>query len=145
LHTNYFHRHSGVFYYSKRNYYFKQIGENKSDSGKLWKTLKSALSLNKKGINADCIETNGKILHSKREISQGFAKYFRSAVAKIRASLSFLFFQPQSSPIQVNTSFKFSTISIDFVCNELRNIKKKQVYRIVEHASSNAQRWLSYL
>ena len=111
---------------SKRNYYFKQIDENKSDSGKLWKTLKSSLSLNKKGINADCIETNGKILHSKREISQGFAKYFRSAVAKIRASLSYLFFQPQSSPIQVNTSFKFSTISFDFVCNELRNIKKNK-------------------
>jgi hypothetical protein len=34
---------------SKRNYYFKQINENKSDSGKLWKTLKSAYIIKQKG------------------------------------------------------------------------------------------------
>ena len=65
----------------------------------------------------DCIETNGNILYSKKEISQGFGEYFRSAVAKIRVCLLSLLFPSQPSPIQVNTSFKFSTISIDFVMN----------------------------
>ena len=73
---------------SKRTCYTNLITENKKDSNKLWKTLKSVISTDKKASNIRCIETGEGFIYDSKEISRCFAQYFRLAVTKITESLS---------------------------------------------------------
>lgn len=106
-----------------RNYYSNLINENKKDSSKLWKTLKSVISSNKKSSNIGCLETNDVLVYHSKEISQGFAQYFHTAITKIRQSLLPSFAHRSSSMSSTENSFRFSKISPDFVCSELKKIK----------------------
>ena len=112
---------------SKRTYYSNLITENRKDSNKLWKTLKSVISTDKNASNIRCIETGEDFNCDWNEISRGFAQYFRSAITNITESLSLSLtnWNPLSnSPRQqIVNCFKFSQISSDFVCSKLKKIK----------------------
>ena len=112
---------------SKRTYYTNLITENKKDSNKLWKTLKSVISTDKKASNIRYIETGEGFIYDSKEISRCFAQYFRLVVTKITESLSLSLtnWNPllNSPRQQIVNSFKFSQISSDFVCSELKKIK----------------------
>ena len=69
---------------SKRDYYSYIINENKKDSAKLWKTLKSVISNSKKTSSIGSLETVSGLTREPRKIAQGFANYFRTAIMKIR-------------------------------------------------------------
>ena len=70
---------------AKRDYYSNLIDENKGDSSKLWKSLKSAISTNTKNSNTGCLETTNGLTY---EPAQGFAHYSDTAVQKIREGFS---------------------------------------------------------
>ena len=71
----------------KRDFYSNNINENKSDSAKLWKSLKSVISNTKNTTNIGCLESEFGIVCKQIEIAQSFAKNFQTAVMKIRNNL----------------------------------------------------------
>ena len=107
----------------KRNYYSNTIYENRSDSSKLWKTLKSAISSKAKSSNIGCLETASGLTHEPKQIAQGFAQYFYSVVLRIRQNLPSL--SPRPTPLSTlgNHRFKLNEIEEEFVLGELKKIK----------------------
>ena len=110
----------------KRDFYSNNINENKSDSAKLWKTLKSVISNTKNTTNIGRLESEFGIVCKQMEIAQSFAKNFQTAVMKIRNNLSSL---PNVASLAAKASctFSLSTISEEFVCNELKKIKTSKL------------------
>ena len=108
---------------SKRNYYSDVINTNKKDSGKLWKTLKSAISSTKKSNSVGSQETAHGLTFEEHEISQGFASYFRTAVSKIRENMPSIIYSPRRRSPRSRSIFCLSRVDEDFVCSELRKIE----------------------
>lgn len=106
---------------SKRNYYSNVINANKKDQGKLWKTLKSAISNTKKSPHVGLLETTAGIKQEPHEIAHGFSDHFRTAVTKIRSNLQAVC--TRSTPRKSSAVLRLSSIKEDFVCSELRKIK----------------------
>ena len=103
-------------------YYSEVINANKKDSSKLWKTLKSVISSSKKTSNIGSLETASGLKHEPRDIAQGFADYFHTAITKIRQNMQSFVSTPARSP-KPSSVFRLSRVEEDFVCNELRKIK----------------------
>ena len=72
---------------TKRDFYSNVINENKKDSTKLWKTLKTVISNAKKSSSVGYLETAVGLACKPQEIVQGFAQYFYEAVTNIRHNL----------------------------------------------------------
>ena len=107
---------------AKRDYYSSLIDENKGDSTKLWKLLKSAISTDTKCSNIGCLETTTGLAQEPRKVARGFAHYFGTIVAEIRGgfmgSTRRLSLLPKARHV-----FKLSSIREEFVRKELKNIK----------------------
>ena len=71
---------------AKQDYYSDWIEENKKDSSKLWKTLKSIIATNKMST-VESLETGSGVIQDSKKISQSFAKYFSTAIVKLRQRL----------------------------------------------------------
>ena len=108
---------------SKREYYSHVINANKKDSGKLWKALKSAISTSTKNPSIGSLETESSVTSEPHEIDQGFAKYFHTAIMKIRQTVqrAVCFLPMQKS--QDQRTFRLSVIKEGYVCKELKKIK----------------------
>ena len=108
---------------SKREYYSHVINANKRDSGKLWKALKSAVSTSTKNPSIGSLETESSVTSEPREIAQGFAKYFHTAIMKIRQTVqrAACFLPMQKS--QDQRTFRLSVIKEGYFCKELKKIK----------------------
>jgi hypothetical protein len=106
----------------KREFYSNNINENKSDSAKLWKSLKSVISNTKNTTNIGCLESEFGIVCKQMEIAQSFAKNFQTTVMKIINNLSSL---PNVASLAAKASctFSLSTVSEEFICKELKKIK----------------------
>jgi len=101
------------------------IEENKEDSAKLWKSLKSAISTNAKCSNIGCLDTTTGLTYEPKEIAQGLAHYFGSVVQKVRGGL---LAPPRRSLLLPKThhTFRLSTISEEFVRTELKKIRSSK-------------------
>ena len=69
---------------AKQDYYSNLIEENKKDSSKLWKTLKSVIAIKPKMSTIESLETGSGVIQDPKEISQSFAKYFSTAIETLR-------------------------------------------------------------
>ena len=69
---------------SKRDFYSNVIEENKKDSSKLWKTLKTVTATTTKTSNIELLETDNDVVQNSGEISQSLAKYFSSVITSLR-------------------------------------------------------------
>ena len=110
---------------AKRDYCSNLIEENKGESSKLWKSLKSAISTNTKNSNIGCLETTNGLTYELGKIAQGFAHYFGTAVQKIRGVFSAPSRRTTLSP-RTRHKFKLSTISEEFVRTELKKIRSSK-------------------
>ena len=110
---------------AKRDYCSNLIEENKEDSAKLWKSLKSAISTNAKCSNIGCLDTTTGLTYEPKQIAQGLAHYFGSVVQKIRGGL---LAPPRRSLLSPKThhTFRLSTISEEFVRTELKKIRSSK-------------------
>ena len=108
---------------SKREYYSHVINANKKDSGILWKALKSAISTSTKNPSIGSLETESSVTSEPHEITQGFAKYFHTAIMKIRQTVqrAVCFLPMQKS--QDQRTFRLSVIKEGYVCKELKKSK----------------------
>ena len=93
------------------------------DSGKLWKTFKSAISSTKKSNSAGSQETADGLTFEAHQISQGFASYFRTSVSKIRENMPSTIYSPWRRALRSRSIFRLSRVDEDFVCSELKKIK----------------------
>ena len=73
---------------AKQDYYSNLIEENKKKSSKSWKTLKSVICTKYKTSTIGSIETDGDVIQERKEISQSFAKYFCTAISKLRQRMT---------------------------------------------------------
>ena len=110
---------------AKRDYYSNLVEENKGDSSKLWKSLKSAVSTNTKNSNIGCLETTNGLTYEPGKIVQGFAHYFGTAVQKLRGGFSAPSRRTTLS-LRTRHTFKLSTISEEFVRTELKKIRSSK-------------------
>ena len=108
---------------TKREFYSKVINENKKDSAKLWKTLKTVISNVRKSSGVGCLETAFGLACKPQDIVQGFAHYFYEAVMKIRRNTQSLVSLVVCSDPKPNSPFRLSTIDETFVCDQLMKIK----------------------
>jgi hypothetical protein len=99
------------------------INENKKDSTKLWKTLKTVISNAKKSSSVGYLETAVGLACKPQEIVQGFAQYFYEAVTNIRQNLQSLTSPVVCSVPKPNSTFRFSTIDETFVYDQLKKMK----------------------
>ena len=69
---------------AKHDFYSTAIEENKKDSFKLCKALKTVTATNAKTSNIESLETDNGIIQEPTEISQSFAQYFSSTIVTSR-------------------------------------------------------------
>ncbi len=108
---------------TKRDFYSNVINENKKDSTKLWKTLKTVISNAKKSSSVGYLETAVGLACKPQEIVQGFAQYFYEAVTNIRQNLQSLTSPVVCSVPKPNSTFRLSTIDETFVYDQLKKMK----------------------
>ena len=117
---------------SKRDYYSDVIDTNKKDSGKLWKTLKSAISNTKKSKGVGSLDTINGLTFEPHEIAKGFASYFRIAVSKIRENMPSIIYSLRRQSPRSRSIFRLSEVDETFVCNELKKINASKSTGLVD-------------
>ena len=117
---------------SKRDYYSDVIDTNKKDSGKLWKTLKSAISNTKKSKGVGSLDTINGLTFEPHEIAKGFASYFRIAVSKIRENMPSIIYSLRRQSPRSRSIFRLSEVDEAFVCNELKKINASKSTGLVD-------------
>ena len=110
----------------KQDYYSNVIEENKKDSSKLWKTLKSVIATKPKISTIESLETNSGVIQEPKKISQSFAKYFSTAIAKLRQHMPSVLPAPRSPANRSSYNFKLSQVSETFVAKELKKLKSNK-------------------
>ena len=117
---------------SKRDYCSDVIDTNKKDSGKLWKTLKSAISNTKKSKGVGSLDTINGLTFEPHEIVKGFASYFRIAVSKIRENMPSIIYSLRRQSPRSRSIFRLSEVDEAFVCNELKKINASKSTGLVD-------------
>ena len=79
---------------AKQDYYSNLIEENKKDSSKLWKTLKSVIVIKSKMSTIESLETDSGVIQDPKKISQSFAKYCN---CKTETAYDFCIIGPQTT------------------------------------------------
>ena len=97
--TFYRNRVNSMIFKSKRYYYHKIINDNRNDSKKLWKTLKS-MTNTASTSSPTLICLNDKSLMSPTEIAEAFQEHFLNAPTALKSTI----LKPQS-PISSSHSF----------------------------------------
>ena len=106
---------------AKQDYYSNLIEENKKKSSKSWKTLKSVICTKYKTSTIGSIETDGDVIQERKEISQSFAKYFCTAISKLRQRMTSVSLALRPPSNRSSNNFKFSEISETFVAKKLKD------------------------
>ena len=79
---------------AKRRYYTNTIEENKADSAKLWKTLKTVITPDVAASPIETITLEGSDITDPKLISAKFESFFKTAVEQLRQVLPAV--RPQS-------------------------------------------------
>ena len=110
---------------AKQDYYSNLIEENKKDSSKLWKTLKSVIAT-KKMSTVESLETDSGVIQDPKKISQTFAKYFSTAIVKLRQCMTSVLSASRPPVNRSTNNFKLSQVSESFVAKELKKLKSNK-------------------
>ena len=111
---------------AKQDYYSNLIEENKKNSSKLWKTLKSVIATKSKTSTIESLETDSGVIQEPKKISQSFAKYFSTAIAKLRQRMTSVLSPPRPRANRSSNNFKLSQVSETFVAQELKKLKSNK-------------------
>ena len=111
---------------TKKHYYSNLIEVNKTDSSKLWKTIKSIISTNVCSSQVESLVIDGENITDPASISARFGTFFSSITASLRQTLPstphpFLLHHPLGNP-GPGVNFRLTSISEDFVHKQLRAI-----------------------
>ena len=72
---------------AKKCYYSNLIEENKNDSSKLWKTIKSVISTSVRSSQVESLVIDGEDITDPATISARFGTFFSSITAKLRQTI----------------------------------------------------------
>ena len=111
---------------AKQDYYSNSIEKNKKNSSKLWKTLKSVIATKSKTSTIESLETDSGVIQEPKKISQSFAKYFSTAIAKLRQRMTSVLSPPRPRANRSSNNFKLSQVSETFVAQELKKLKSNK-------------------
>ena len=110
---------------ARKLYYSNLIEENQSDSSKLWKALKSAISTDVHDSHIQSLEVDSTITTDPMSIASTFGTFFRTVIARLRETLPTVSISPVLRNLQVSPTavFKLSPISEEFILKQLKVIK----------------------
>ena len=113
---------------AKKLYYSKLIEENKSDSSKLWKALKSAISTDVRDTYIQSLDVDGTVTTDPLSIAAKFGTFFRTVIARLRETLltTSTFPLPRCLQVSPTAVFRLSPISEEFVLKQLKAIKSNK-------------------
>ena len=87
--------------------------------------MKSVIASSKKAKHIGSLQTSTGLTYKPKEIAQGFADYFRTAVVKIRQTLPSSL-SVQRRALKTPSVFRLSEVPEDFVCSELKKVKSSK-------------------
>ena len=103
----------------KQSYFKDKIEQNKSDSGRLWKTMKEVLG-DKKDSGVSSIMVDGVSVIDKSSIATHFNEFFSTIGAKLASKFTtrhFNFLSPR-----VHNDFKFTPVTSEYILKELKSL-----------------------
>ena len=86
----------------------------------------------------ESLETDSGVIQDPKKISQSFARYFSTAIAKLRQRMTSVLSVPRPPANRSSNNFKLSQVSESFAAKELKELKSNK-YWITKYPSTTSQ------